>query len=103
MIDVQEAGHPVPDLKGQQATEQILALLDRFTADDLVFVLLSGVHRAFACSRRASRLPINSATALLLYSGATISEINTIRKHLGHERWPYGGGHARAPDHLDPV
>ena len=103
MIDVQEAGHPVPDLKGQQATEQILALLDRFTADDLVFMYCPGCIEPLPAQRRASRLPINSATALLLYSGATISEINTIRKHLGHERWPYGGGHARAPDHLDPV
>ena len=70
MIDVQEAGHPVPDLKGQQATEQILALLDRFTADDLVFVLLSGVHRAFACSAPGVALADKHARRRCCYTAA---------------------------------
>ena len=84
MIDVQEAGHPVPDLKGQQATEQILALLDQLTADDLVFVLLSGGASSLlpAPAPGVALADKQHATALLLYSGAAISEINTVRKHL---------------------
>jgi glycerate 2-kinase len=83
-IDIQEAGHPVPDLTGQQATEQILALLDQLTADDLVFVLLSGGASSLlpAPAPGIALADKQRATALLLHSGATISEINTVRKHL---------------------
>lgn len=84
MIDIREAGHPVPDLAGQQATGQMLTLLHTLTADDLVFVLLSGGASSLlpAPAPGVSLVDKQRATALLLHSGATIHEINTIRKHL---------------------
>ena len=84
VIDIREAGHPIPDLAGQQATDQILVLLDQLTADDLAFVLLSGGASSLlpAPAPGVALADKQRATALLLYSGATIHEINTIRKHL---------------------
>lgn len=83
-IEVLEAGHPIPDRAGQQATARVLALLSGLTPHDLLFVLLSG--------GASSLLPAPAAglglaekqrtTQLLLRSGATIREINTVRKHL---------------------
>ena len=83
-IEIQEAGHPVPDAAGQQATGRILALLDQLTADDLVFVLLSGGASSLlpAPAPGVALADKQRATALLLHSGATIYEMNTIRKHL---------------------
>ncbi|MDQ6732571.1 MAG: glycerate kinase [Nitrospirota bacterium] len=84
LIDIQEAGHPVPDLAGQQAAGQILSLLNQLTADDLVFVLLSGGASSLlpAPAPGVTLADKQRATALLLLSGATIYEINAVRKHL---------------------
>jgi glycerate 2-kinase len=84
IIDIQEAGHPVPDLAGQQAAGQILTLLNQLTADDLVFVLLSGGASSLlpAPAPGVTLADKQQATALLLLSGATIHEINAVRKHL---------------------
>ena len=83
-IDIQEAGHPVPDLAGQRAAGQILTLLNQLTADDLVFVLLSGGASSLLPAPAPGITLANKqrATALLLRSGATIHEINAVRKHL---------------------
>ncbi len=83
-ITVKEAGHPVPDLAGLRATQQLLKLVRRLTPDDLLFVLLSGG----ASSLLPSPVPDvglaekRRTTDLLLRSGATIQEINAVRKHL---------------------
>jgi hydroxypyruvate reductase len=84
IVAVQEAGHPVPDLAGQQATGQMLALLNQLADDDLVFVLLSGGASSLlpAPAPGVTLADKQRTTALLLYSGATIHEINTVRKHL---------------------
>jgi len=84
IIDIQEAGHPVPDLAGQQAAGRILTLLNQLTADDLVFVLLSGGASSLlpAPAPGVSLADKQRTTALLLLSGATIHEINAVRKHL---------------------
>lgn len=84
MIEVLEAGHPLPDRPGQKAAERLLRLVRELAPDDLLFVLLSG--------GASSLLPMPAAgltladkqktTQLLLRSGATIQEINTVRKHL---------------------
>lgn len=83
-IRIIEAAHPVPDQAGLDAARQILELVSDLTADDLVIVLISGGGSALLplpapCLDLAEKQAINKA---LLRSGATISEINTVRRHL---------------------
>ena len=83
-IEMVQAGHPVPDESGLQATERVLALAKDAGADDLVLVLFSGGASA-NWTAPAPGLPLAEKQALtraLLKSGATISEFNTVRKHL---------------------
>jgi glycerate 2-kinase len=83
-IPVTEAGHPVPDHASQVAAEQALSFAAGATADDMVLVLLSGGASANWIAPAAG-LPLAEKQAVnraLLKSGATISEINTVRKHL---------------------
>jgi hydroxypyruvate reductase len=83
-IRVVEAGHPVPDQTGVDATEQTLALADQAGADDLVLVLLSGGASAnwIAPAPGLALADKQATTRALLRSGATIGETNTVRKHL---------------------
>ncbi len=84
LIDVIEAGHPVPDAAGVAATEQALTLARAATPEDHVVVLLSGGGSANWIAP-AGQITLDEKQALtraLLRSGATISEINTVRKHL---------------------
>ena len=83
-IPVIEAGHPVPDRTGVEATERTLALAGEATADDLVLVLLSGGGSAnwIAPAGRLTLEEKQGITRALLRSGANIGEINTVRKHL---------------------
>ena len=79
-----EAGHPVPDAAGLAATFETLALADGAGPDDLVLVLISGGASANWIAP-ALGLSLNEKQALtraLLASGASISEINAVRKHL---------------------
>ena len=79
-----EAGHPVPDAAGLAATLETLALADSAGPDDLVLVLISGGASANWIAP-ALGLSLNEKQALtraLLASGASISEINAVRKHL---------------------
>ena len=83
-IEVVEAAHPVPDRRGQAAALRILDLARGMGADDLVLCLISGGASALLS------LPAPGVTladkqdiaARLLISGATIAEINCVRKHL---------------------
>ncbi len=84
LIPVVEAGHPVPDAEGLAATERTLLLAQEARAGDLVLVLLSGGGSANWIAP-AGALTLSDKQALtraLLRSGATIHEINTVRKHL---------------------
>jgi glycerate 2-kinase len=83
-LPVIEAGHPVPDQTGIDATEQTLALADNANADDLVLVLLSGGASAnwIAPAPGLALADKQATTRALLRSGATIAEANTVRKHL---------------------
>jgi glycerate 2-kinase len=79
-----EAGHPVPDAAGLAATFETLALADSAGPDDLVLALISGGASANWIAP-ALGLSLNEKQALtraLLASGASISEINAVRKHL---------------------
>jgi len=83
-IEIQEAGHPIPDRAGVEGTEKIFAFLEETSVDDIVFCLLSGGGSALLVSP-ADGLTLEDkqeTTQLLLESGATIHEINAIRKHI---------------------
>jgi glycerate 2-kinase len=83
-IAVIEAGHPVPDAAGVAATERTLDLAAMAGAEDLVLVLLSGGASAnwIAPVPGLSLQAKQGLTRALLRSGAAISEINAVRKHL---------------------
>ena len=83
-IEMVEAGHPLPDAAGLQATERVLALAQSAKEDDLVLVLLSGGASAnwIAPAPGISLDDKRALTRALLASGADIREINTVRKHL---------------------
>ena len=94
-IRLVEAGHPVPDQRGAQAARDILALVKRAAADDLVLVLVSGGASALTPAPAA---PITLAdkqavTRLLLAAGADINQLNAVRKHCSVFK---GGQLARA-------
>jgi glycerate 2-kinase len=83
-IEVVEASHPVPDAAGQQAARRILAMAQGLTAADLVLCLVSGGASALLAIpgeglTLADKQAVNKA---LLKSGANITEMNCVRKHL---------------------
>src|SRR5450830_253546 len=79
-----EAGHPIPDAAGLKAADSALKLADAATANDLVLVLISGGASAnwIAPADGVSFADKQAVTRALLRSGATIGEINMVRKHL---------------------
>jgi len=83
-IEIVEASHPVPDAAGQLAARRILELAGGLGADDqLVFLVSGGGSALLALPAPGLTLEDKQAvTRALLRSGATIGEINTIRKHL---------------------
>ncbi len=83
-IRVVEAGHPVPDAKGEAAAREILALARSLRPDDLMLALISGGGSSLL-SLPAEGVPIEDLKAVtrdLLASGAPIQDMNTVRKHL---------------------
>ncbi len=83
-VAVLEAGHPVPDEAGVAASQRIAGLADRAASDDLVICLVSGGGSALLTYPAAglSLADLQATTAALLKCGATIDQINTLRKHL---------------------
>lgn len=83
-ITLLEGAHPVPDHAGEQATQRLLAALQGLTEHDLVIALMSGGGSALL----AAPLPgwslegEQELNRQLLRSGAAISEMNTVRRHL---------------------
>jgi hydroxypyruvate reductase len=84
VIELVEAGHPLPDQAGIDATERTLALADAVEEEDLVLVLISGGASAnwIAPADKVSLADKRKLTGALLASGAVIGEINAVRKHL---------------------
>ncbi|HEX6136462.1 MAG TPA: glycerate kinase [Casimicrobiaceae bacterium] len=83
-IEIVEAAHPVPDAAGEAAAQRILDLVRGLTADDLVVCLISGGGSALL-ALPAPGLTLDDKQAVnraLLKSGATISEMNCVRRHL---------------------
>jgi glycerate 2-kinase len=83
-LEIVEAGHPIPDQAGVDATKSIIDLLTRVGEKDLVICLVSGGASSLLCC------PVDGlnlqdkqkTTAALLDCGARIQEINAIRKHI---------------------
>lgn len=83
-IEIVEAAHPVPDAAGEAAAARILALVGGLTVNDRVLALISGGGSALLAAPAAGvTLPQKRAlTSALLRSGASIGEINGVRKQL---------------------
>ena len=93
-IEIVEAAHPVPDAAGEAAARRLLALVQGLSPDDLVLCLISGggsslLPLALPGLSLADKQAINRA---LLASGASIGEMNCVRRHLSAIK----GGHLAA-------
>lgn len=83
-IEIVEAGHPLPDRAGIEATRRIVEMLISATKRDLVIILLSGGGSSLMTSP-AGEITLEDSQALmreLLACGATIGETNVVRKHI---------------------
>lgn len=102
IVRINEAGHPIPDAAGMAGARQMLDLASSASEGDLVICLISGGGSALMT------LPVEGVgledmevlTSSLLCCGATINEINTIRKHLSQIK---GGNLSRAAYPADVV
>jgi glycerate 2-kinase len=83
-IKVSEAGHPIPDSKGYKATKAVLRIAGMAGRNDLVICLLSGGGSSLLPDfpEGSSAREIRAVNNLLINSGASIKEINAVRKHL---------------------
>lgn len=94
-VRVVEAGHPIPDQQGEAAAREMLRIARAAGPDDLVLCLVSGGGSAMtpAPVPGLGLADKQGVTRLLLESGATINELNAVRKHLSTFK---GGQLARA-------
>jgi glycerate 2-kinase len=94
-IEIAEAGHPLPDANSLASGERIASLAkDRITSEDLVLCVLSGGASSLLAGP-APGITLEdklACTRLLLNAGASIHELNAVRKHLSNLK---GGGLAR--------
>lgn len=83
-IKVIEAGHPVPDEKGERAARDILQLVRDASPDDLVLVLVSGGGSSLLAlpADGVTADDLKATTRELLRCGAPIQDMNAVRKHL---------------------
>lgn len=90
-----EAEHPIPSKSGMEGTKQMLDLVSELGSRDLVICLISGGGSALMPlpAEGIELSELQEVTQLLLKSGATIQEVNAVRKHLSAVK---GGQLARA-------
>jgi hydroxypyruvate reductase len=93
-VHVAEAGHPLPDGAGVAGTRGMADLLGQITGRDLVLAVISGGGSALLTlpASGIQLADLQDITDLLLHCGATIVELNAVRKHLSQIK---GGGLAR--------
>jgi glycerate 2-kinase len=93
-IRLNEADHPIPDAAGMAGTKQMAELARQATDDDLIICLISGGGSALMTlpAEGITLADMKSLTDALLRCGATINEINAVRKHLSQTK---GGNLAR--------
>lgn len=93
-IELLHAGHPLPNEESVAAAERLLALAGEAGQDDFVLVLLSGGASALAClpGKDLSLEEKRDLNRALLRSGASIGEVNCVRRHLSRIK----GGRLRA-------
>ncbi len=98
-IRVIEAGHPVPDGAGEAAAAEILALTSELTENDLLIALVSGGGSSLLSLPVASvpMADLKAVTNSLLRSGAPITEMNIVRKHLSRVQGGRLAAACRAP------
>jgi glycerate 2-kinase len=84
IVSIVEAGHPVPDARGERAAGGLLALATSAGERDLVLLLVSGGGSALtpAPASPVTLAEKQAVTRALLEAGATIGELNAVRKHL---------------------
>jgi hydroxypyruvate reductase len=94
-LTIHEAQHPIPDEAGRHGAAQILRLAEQATARDLVFCLISGGGSALLPLpvEGITLADLQALTDALLRCGATINEVNAVRKHCSQIK---GGQLARA-------
>jgi glycerate 2-kinase len=95
IIRINEAGHPIPDAQGMAGAREMVDVARGASEGDLVLCLISGGGSALMTLpvEGVSLKDMEALTSALLRSGATINEINTIRKHLSQIK---GGNLSRA-------
>ena len=83
-IETTEAGHPVPDENGINGTGKILSIVKKADKDDLVICLISGGGSALLADvpEGCTLEDLKKVSSVLLKTGANITEMNCIRKHL---------------------
>lgn len=83
-INIQQAGHPLPDQRGVDSTRDMIGILAKVGSKDLVLCLISGGGSALMAAPVEGIVldDLQTLTQLLLKSGAEIDEINALRKHL---------------------
>jgi hydroxypyruvate reductase len=94
VLQVVQGSHPLPDEKSVNATRAAVSIASQCTQEDLVICLISGGGSALMTLPvdQVSLAEVQQLTQLLLFRGAEIHEMNTLRKHLDQVK---GGGLAR--------
>ncbi|MGV8992078.1 MAG: glycerate kinase type-2 family protein [Thiobacillus sp.] len=97
-IEVVEASHPLPDGRGESAALRMLELTAQLGKDDLLLALISGGGSSLLAApvEGITLKELRQVTKALLHAGATIQDINTVRKHLTRLS---GGRLAQAAQH----
>jgi len=97
-IEVVEASHPLPDGRGEAAALRMLDMVDQLGPDDLLLALISGGGSSLLAApvEGVTLKELRQVTKALLQAGATIHDINTVRKHLTRLS---GGRLAQASNH----
>ncbi len=94
-IQIANANHPLPDGRGIRATQKILNIVNSLNINDILIVLLSGGASSLLCAPAQGLTLVDKRRTInmLLRCGASIHELNTVRKHLSNIK---GGQLAKA-------